>query len=144
MVAQVNAKGARTFLDTNVLVYAEDPIDRVKQQRAQELIVEHRRNKTGVVSLQVLQEFFTSLTGKLKLDAITARRRVEIHAGFHVFQPVVADILAAIDLYFLHRVSYWDALILRAAKQSGCRILLSEDMQHGQVIDGVTIANPFL
>ncbi len=144
MASEVTTKPPRTFFDTNVLVYSEDPIDPAKRARALELTVEHRRQHTGVVSLQVLQEFFNALTGKLKLDAAIARAEVEFYARFHVFQPGVEDVLAAIDLYRLHRVSFWDALILCAAKQSGCRILLSEDMQHGQVIDGVRIVNPFL
>lgn len=144
MASKMTAISPRSFLDTNILVYTEDPIDPVKQQRAQQLVVEHRRNRTGVVSIQVLQEFFTSLTGKLKLDAGFARRRVELHARFQVFQPSVGDILGAIDLHRLHRISSWDALILRAAKGSGCRVLLTEDMQHGQVIDGIRIVNPFL
>lgn len=144
MAPQVSAKGSRTFLDTNILVYAEDPIDPAKQRKAQQLIVELRRNRTGVVSLQVLQEFFTSLTRKLKMDAEFARRRVELHAGFQVFQPAVGDILAAIDLHRLHAISFWDALIIRAAMASGSLTVCTEDMQHGQVISGVRIVNPFL
>jgi len=144
VASQVVVKLPRTFLDTNILVYAEDPIDPVKQQTAQQLIVEHRRHRTGVVSIQVLQECFTSLTGKLKLDAGLARRKVEFHARFQVFQPDVEDVLAAIDLHRLYRFSFWDSLVLHAAKQSGCRLLLSEDLQHCQIVDGVRIVNPFL
>lgn len=144
MASQVKARSGRTFLDTNVLVYAEDPIDPAKKNRAIQLIVEHRRHRTGVVSIQVLQEFFVALTGKLKLDAGIARQKVGFHAGFQVVQPAVEDILAAIDLHRLHRISYWDALIIRAAKRGGCTILLTEDMRHGQAIDGVRIVNPFL
>ena len=65
------------------------------------------------------------------------------HGGVTV-EPTVTDVLAAIDLHRLHRISYWDSLILRCAIQSGCRVLLSEDMQHGQEIDGVRVVNPFL
>ena len=92
----------------------------------------------------MLQEYFVSVTRKLKLDAESARQRVEFFAKFHVAEPTVSDILAAIDLHRLHGFSYWDALVLRMAKQAGCRVLLTEDMQHGQVIDGVEIVNPFL
>ena len=133
----------RTFLDTNVLVYSDDPRDPVKQEKALGLIEDHLRRREGVVSLQVLQEYFVSATSKLKLDSELARQRVEVFAKFHVAAPTVTDILAAIDLHRLHRISYWDALILRSAKQSGCRIVLSEDMQHNRAIDGVTILNPF-
>lgn len=137
-------RGSRTFLDSNVLVYSDDSRDPAKQQTALNLIKIYLRGRTGVVSLQVLQEYFVSATGKLKLDAELARRRVEVFAKFHVSEPTVNDILAAIDLHRLHGFSFWDALILRMAKQAGCRLLLSEDMQHGQEIDGVKIVNPFL
>ncbi len=137
-------KPPRTFLDTNVLVYAEDMDYPIKQRVAKELIFEHLRNKTGVVSLQVLQEFFVNVTKKLKVDVETARFKVEFHSKFHVAEPAVSDILAAIDIHRLHGFSYWDALVLRMAKQTGCRVLLTEDMQHGQEFDGMKIVNPFL
>ncbi|MGA8437146.1 MAG: PIN domain-containing protein [Candidatus Sulfotelmatobacter sp.] len=134
---------ARTFFDTNVLVYADDKAAPAKQRRALDLIAEHRRARTGVVSLQVLQEYFVTVTRKLHLDPRIARRKVELIAEFDVASPEVADILAAIDLHRLNGVSFWDALVLRAAKQTGCSILLSEDMQGNREIDGVQIVNPF-
>ena len=134
---------ARSFFDTNVLVYADDKAAPAKQRRALDLIAEHRRARTGVVSLQVLQEYFVTVTRKLHLDPRIARRKVELIAEFDVASPEVADILAAIDLHRLHGVSFWDALVLRAAKQAGCSILLSEDMQGNREIDGVQIINPF-
>ncbi len=97
-----------------------------------------------MVSLQVLQEYFVCATKKLKLDAGIARNKVEFHSRSDVAEPTVADILAAIDLHRLHGLSFWDALVFRMAKQTGCRVLLSEDMQHGQVIDGVIIVNSFI
>ena len=134
---------ARTFFDTNILVYADDKAAPAKQRRALDLIAEHRRARTGVVSLQVLQEYFVTVTRKLHVDPRIARRKVELIAEFDVASPEVADILAAIDLHRLHVVSFWDALVLRAAKQAGCSILLSEDMQGNREIDGVQIVNPF-
>jgi predicted nucleic acid-binding protein len=133
-----------TFLDTNILVYAEDQSEQVKRKRAVQLILEHKRKRTGVVSLQVLQEFFTTVTRKFKLDLGIARYKVEFHSRFIVGEPTVTDILTAIDIHRIHGFSYWDALILRMAKQTGCRVLLTEDLQHGQVFDGVRIVNPFL
>ena len=146
MASEVSPGGriSRSFLDTNVLVYSDDPRDPAKRLRALSLIEEHLRLRTGVVSLQVLQEYFVSATGKLKLNAELAKQRVEVFAKFHVAEPTVGDILAAIDTHRLHGLSYYDSLILRMAKQSGCRVLLTEDMQHGQVVDGVEIVNPFL
>src|SRR5277367_916970 len=120
---------ARSFFDTNVLIYADDQADPAKQRKALDLVAEHRRSRTGVVSMQVLQEYFVTVTRKLRVDPGIARRKVELLAEFDVAAPEVGDILAAIDLHRLHGLSFWDALILRSAKQAGCRVLLSEDMQ---------------
>ena len=146
MASEVNLPGRapRSFFDTNVLVYSDDPRDPVKQAKAVFLIKDHLRQRTGTVSIQVLQEYFVSATGKLKLGAELAKQRVEVFARFNVAEPKVDDVLAAIDMHRLTRLSLWDTLILRCAKQSGCSILLTEDLQHGQVIDGVRIVNPFL
>jgi predicted nucleic acid-binding protein len=136
--------GPRTFLDTNILVYADDAAHPVKQQKAVSILCEHRKQRTGVVSLQVLQEYFVTATGKLKLDTTIARAQVEYFSGFDVAIAEPKDILAAIDLHRLHNFSFWDSLVLRMAKQAGCRVILTEDLQHGQVIDGVEIVNPFI
>ncbi len=134
----------RAFIDTNILFYTDDPRNPAKQAAAVELIKVHQRGRTGVVSLQVLQEYFSSITDKLKLAAELAKRRVEFFALLHVVEPRVDDLLAAIDIHRLHRLSFWDALIIRSAKMAGCSVLLTEDLQHGQVIDGVRVVNPFL
>jgi len=134
---------ARSFFDTNVLVYADDKAAPAKQRRALDHIVEHRRARTGVVSLQVLQEYFVTITRKLHVESSIARRKVELLAEFHVAAPDVSDILAAIDLHRLHNLSFWDALVIRSAKQSGCTVLFSEDMQHTRDLDGLQIVNPF-
>jgi predicted nucleic acid-binding protein len=134
----------RTFFDSNILLYCDDAANPAKQLRAVELVLEHQRRNTGVVSLQVLQEYFVNSTRKLRVEAALARQKVEVYTRFHVVEPSVSDILAAIDLHRLRGFSYWDALILRCARQAGCSVLLTEDMQHGQVIEGVRIVNPFI
>jgi predicted nucleic acid-binding protein len=98
---------ARSFFDTHVLIYADDKADPAKQQRALDLVVEHRRGRTGVVSLHVLQEYFVTVTRQLQVDARVARRKVELLAEFDVATPEVADILATIDLHRLHRFSFF-------------------------------------
>lgn len=133
----------RSFFDTNILIYTDDKASPAKQRRALSLLEEHRRAGSGVLSLQVLQEYFVTVTRKLGVDSLIARRKVELLAEFDVAVPDVADAQAAIDLHRLHGFSFWDGLILRAAKQSGCRVLLSEDMQDAREIDGVQIMNPF-
>jgi predicted nucleic acid-binding protein len=142
--AEIGTRPPRTFLDTNILLYCDDSAQISKQQRALELVLEHRARRTGVLSLQVLQEYFVSATGKLGLDPALARQKIEAYSRFDVVEPVTADILAAIDFHRLHRISYWDSLVFHCARKSGCRVLLTEDMQHGQEIDGVRIVNPFL
>lgn len=134
----------RSFFDTNVLVYADDKSAPAKQKRAIELVIQHRRAGTGVVSIQVLQEYFVTVTRKLSVDAKIARRKVELLAEFAVATPDVADILAAIDLHRLHGFSFWDGLILRSAKQTGCSVLFTEDLQNMREIDGIRIVNPFV
>ena len=138
-----NKVPVRSFFDTNVLIYADDKATPAKQRRALELLAEHRRAKAGVVSMQVLQEYFVTVTRKLGVDAAIARRKVELLAEFDVAVPDIADVLAAIDLHRLHAYSFWDALVIRSAGQSGCRVLFSEDMQAGREIDGLQIVNPF-
>jgi predicted nucleic acid-binding protein len=133
----------RSFFDTNVLVYSDDDDTPAKQRLARDLIYEHRRGGTGVVSLQVLQEYFVTVTQKLGVASPVARRKVEILSEFDVVVPEVADILAAIDLHRLHGFSFWDALVVRTAKQAGCRVLLSEDLEDGREIDGLQVLNPF-
>jgi predicted nucleic acid-binding protein len=134
---------ARSFFDTNILVYADDGAALAKQERALDLLAQHRRAGTGVVSLQVLQEYFVTVTRKLHIDAHIARRKVELLAEFDVAVVSVPDILAAIDLHRLHGFSFWDALVVQAAKTAGCRVLFSEDLQAARQVDGIHVINPF-
>ncbi len=135
---------SRTFIDTNILLYCDDPTDIGKQNLALKLVIDHLTNASGVVSLQVLQEYFVNATRKLNLDPALARQKVEAYARFEVVEPTISDIFDAIDFQRLHRFSYWDALVLHCARKSGCRVVLTEDLQHGQIVGGVEIVNPFL
>ena len=134
----------RVFFDTNVLVYADDRGAGKKTFVAQALIADALRANRGVVSTQVLQEFFVITTRKLGVPSEAARRKVELLARFDVVPVQLELILGGIDLHRLHGLSFWDALIVRAASTAGCARLLTEDLQHGQVIDGVRVENPFV
>ena len=134
---------ARSFFDTNVLIYGDDGSEPIKQRLATALFAEHRSRRTGVVSLQVLQEYFVVATRKLGIEPLVARRKVELIAELDVATPDVSDILAAIDLHRLHGFSFWDALILRSATLAGCTVLFSEDFQDERQIEGLRIVNPF-
>jgi predicted nucleic acid-binding protein len=133
----------RSFLDTNILIYADDLDAGEKNTAALELLTASMRDGVAVLSTQVLQEYFVVATRKLGVDPVGARRRIELLAHADVVRIDVPDIFAAIDLHRLHSLSFWDALIVRAASVGGCARVLSEDMQHDAVIDGVRIENPF-
>ena len=133
----------RVFVDTNVLVYADDLDAGDKRERARALLAEVLREQNGVLSTQVLQEFFVVTTRKLAVAPALARRKVELLATLDVVTIQISHILQAIDLHRLHSLSFWDGLILACAAASGCTRLWSEDMQDGAVIAGVRIENPF-
>jgi predicted nucleic acid-binding protein len=133
----------RCFVDSNILLYADDRSAGPKRERARELIEEVMNAGTGVLSLQVLQEYFAVATKKLGVPAAGARQRIELLSLLDVVILGVEDVLAAIDLHRLHQFSIWDALVIRAALNAGCRVLYSEDLQDGRRIDGLEIVNPF-
>jgi predicted nucleic acid-binding protein len=133
----------RSFLDTNVLVYTDDEDSPEKKQRALELFAALRRQRTGVLSTQVLQEYFVTATRKLGVGAEVARRKTEIFGRLHLVNLGLEDVLGAIDLLRLHQLSFWDALVVRAALVSGCSRLLSEDFQAGRRFDRLEVVNPF-
>jgi predicted nucleic acid-binding protein len=133
----------RTFVDTNVLVYADDRSAKEKGKRARAVLHELMTSRAGVLSIQVLHEYFAVATRKLGVSAEIARRKIELLSTLDVVRPDVADVLAAIDLTRLRSISFWDALIVRAAENAGCSVLLSEDLQDGEVISGVRVRNPF-
>jgi len=133
----------RSFLDTNVLVYADAGDEPVKQERALSLISEHRLAGSGVVSTQVLQEYANVALRKLGLQAALVRERLCFYARFEVVTTTPALIADALDLHTLRGVSFYGALIVQAAIAGGCACLLSEDLQDGAVLGGVRVANPF-
>jgi predicted nucleic acid-binding protein len=139
----MNVDKRLAFFDTNVLVYGDDHAKPEKRSRANALIAEHSRRKTFVISLQVLQEYFATLTRKLGVEAQVAQRQVQILAQERVVRFHERDIIAAIELHRLNRISFWDALIVHAARLCGASVLYSEDFQHGAVVAGVRVENPF-
>jgi predicted nucleic acid-binding protein len=134
----------RVFIDTNVIVYADDLDAGAKRERAREILQQVLIDGNGVVSTQVLQEFFVAATRKLGVAPEIARRKVELLARLDVVTIEPSLILDAIDLHRLHPISFWDALIVQSAVASGCRRLLTEDLQSGRNIGGVQIENPFV
>jgi predicted nucleic acid-binding protein len=138
------AEGVLTFFDTNIFIYTDDRSSPEKQDVAITLFAAHLRNGTAVVSLQVLQEYFAAATRKLRLPAETAQRKVEIMARCRVVRLETSDVIKAIELHRLSQISFWDALIVHAARSAGATVLYSEDLQSDSIIGGVRIVNPFL
>lgn len=132
----------RAFFDTNILVYADDLAAGAKRERAMVVLDEHIRAGLAVVSTQVLQEFYAITTRKLGVAPEVARHKVAVLGRLDLVQVDLDLILAAIDVQRLRQVSFWDALIVRAASVAGCRVLFSEDLQDGRVIDDLRVENP--
>lgn len=139
------AQDAPMFVDTNVLAYAHDRSEAAKQPVAAALLESLWESRSGALSTQVLQEFYVVVTRKFKPPLGRDRAR-ELVAGYGEWQVVEVDvpmIVASSDLEERHRLSFWDALIIEAARRAGAGRLLSEDLQPGRRIAGVTIENPF-
>ena len=134
---------ARRFLDTNLLVYTDDAADRRRSRIAMAEVEAAITSREGVISTQVLQEYFSVTTRKLGTDPGIARRWLQLFATLEVVQIDVEMILGATDLHRLHGLSFWDALIIQAAGRAGCEVLLTEDLQAGRSIAGVRITDPF-
>jgi predicted nucleic acid-binding protein len=136
----------KVFVDSNILVYAHDADAGDKQRIAANAVSEILDARSGVLSLQVLQEFYSTVTRKLR-SAVARDVARELLRGYSswIIQPLTAeDVVAASFLEQRHQLSFWDALIVQAALLAGARTLLSEDLQHGRSIDGVTVDNPFI
>ncbi|MDD9986841.1 MAG: PIN domain-containing protein [Spirochaetaceae bacterium] len=133
------------FVDTNVLVYRYDASDPVKQARADAWYLHLWRRRCGRLSFQVLQEMYATLTRKLK-PGIARSKAQRIVRALQAWQPITVDLSVlerAWNLQERHSLSWWDALIVAAAQLGACRVLLTEDLQHGQVFGGVCVIDPF-
>jgi len=141
----MSAELTRQFLDTNVLVYAHDRSAGEKYRRAVHLVEELATRKNGALSIQVLQEFFVTVTDRLPkpLAVRDAAAIVSDLGALLTLAPGVTDVLAAIDMHDRLQVSFWDAMILRSASVLRCALVWSEDLAHGRRYDDVEVRNPF-
>ncbi len=133
------------FVDTNVLVYARDAAHPRKQEQAAEWMAHLWRTRIGRLSFQVLQEFYVTVTAKLRPGMKTKTARTEVRAlmswdPIAAGTPVVEGAWVVQDRYGL---SWWDALIVSAAQAAGCGFLLTEDLQDGQALGDVRVVDPF-
>jgi predicted nucleic acid-binding protein len=133
----------RCFIDTNVMVYADSGDEPVKQRIALTLLNQLRLNQKGVLSTQVLTEYCNVALNKLKLPHADIREQMQFWQQYEVVQVTQDIIHAGLDLHQTRSIGYFDALIVAAAKTSGCTVLYSEDMNAGEMVNGVRIVNPF-
>ena len=135
----------RVFIDTNVFVYLFDRDAPEKRGRARELVARESQDGPLVISTQVLQEFYVSVTRKLgrPLPEQQAEAATRELAALDVVEVDSGIVLRSIAAARRHKLSLWDALIVEAARARGCARLLTEDLQHGQRFGPLTIENPF-
>jgi len=134
---------SKAFLDTNVLAYASDADSPGKQRIARELMASLARSASACVSTQVLQEFYVTATRKLGVEPLQAKRILRTFRGMEIVTVEPDDVEHAVDGSILWQMSFWDALIIVAARKSHCGVVYTEDLSDGQTIDGIEIRNPF-
>ena len=132
------------FVDTNVWLYAYDGSE-WRQPTALKLLESLAGRGNGCVSVQVMQEFAVNAlrASKLAMSTAEVQEALEVMADWTVHRPAATDVSQAVAIAARHQLSFWDAMIVLSARQLGCAILWTEDLGDGQVIEGVTIKNPF-
>jgi predicted nucleic acid-binding protein len=133
------------FVDSNILVYANDRSEKMKHERAKQILFDGISKQDIAVSTQVLSEFYVTVTKKIKikLPMDIAKKEIELLRTIEIVEIDFNLIIQAINISTKNNLSYWDALILSAAQKARCTILYSEDLSTGQTMDTVTIINPF-
>ncbi|MBN1568057.1 MAG: PIN domain-containing protein [Acidobacteria bacterium] len=141
----MSAPSGYQFVDTNVLVYAHDTSAGAKHERAARLLEESWESRLCCLSIQVLQEFYVSITRKVAhpLESSAAAQIITDLSVWRVHVPGVNDVLAAIEIQRRFDLAFWDAMILQSAVRLRCEIVWSEDLNSGQIYDSVRAVNPF-
>ena len=141
----MNDEPARQFVDSNILVYAYDLAQGEKHTQAKALLLSLWESGLGCASVQVLQEFYVNVTRKsdFPLSPEDASQVIQDFSDWSVYRPGIKDVVSAIELHRRYQISFWDAMVLQSARQSGCSILWSEDLSHRQEYGGVKVVNPF-
>jgi predicted nucleic acid-binding protein len=133
------------FVDTNLLVYRRDRSEREKQPRAEAWMAFLWNERAGRLSMQVINEYYVTVTQKLKPGLKRGSARDEIRSLL-AWRPVPTDLQTLEGAWRIqdrYRLSFWDSLIVSAALVADCRYLLTEDLQEGQVFDSLRVVNPF-
>jgi predicted nucleic acid-binding protein len=134
------------FVDTNILIYAHDRSTGIKHDRARQLIEGLWTSGNGVLSTQVLQELCVNLRRKVarRLPSEEIRRLIQDYLSWEIVVNTGEAIVQALDIEARYKTSFWDALVLQAAEQSGAAVLYSEDLATGQNYGSIHVVNPLL
>jgi predicted nucleic acid-binding protein len=135
---------SKVFIDTNILIYSIDTAVPSKQQTARELLKSLNNKNLGVISTQVLQEFFVAATKKLGVEPLLAKEIMHSLCNFETVGISPEIIMQAVDCSVLNKVSFWDSLIVVSAEHANCECVWTEDLNADQIIRGVRIVNPFV
>jgi predicted nucleic acid-binding protein len=136
---------AKIFIDTNVLVYAHDLDAGRKQLTAQDVLFGLRQDRSGALSMQVLQEFYNTVTRKLASPLSKEKARAIVEDFSHwCIETTPEEIKRAFQIEDEAQINFWDAMIIAAAIKSGASLILSEDLNPGQIIAGIQIESPFV
>jgi predicted nucleic acid-binding protein len=134
----------RSFIDINILIYAEANDDLAKQRAALALLKQLKATASGVLSTQVLQEYCNVCLKKLKLSQAHIRAQLDVYEQFEVVQVTPAIIRAGLDVQQTRSIGFYDAIVRASAQVAGCALMYSEDMNAGEMVDGVRVVNPFV
>ena len=136
---------AKIFIDTNVLIYAHDKDADRKHSIALALVKDFWERRTGVLSNQVLQEFYIGVTRKIKnpIAQAEAREILRAYICWSIKENTPLSVIRATEIEEKDRISFWDALVIVAAYEAKCEKILTEDLNAGQIIEGIVIENPF-
>ena len=133
----------RFFIDSNIIIYANDRSAEDKQSKAIEIITTCMKSQNAVLSIQVLQEYANVALKDLQQDSAVVLRQLKLLEAFPIIAPTAKMVRRSVELRQSYRISFWDASIIAAAEKGDCDCLLSEDLNAGQYYSGIQILNPF-
>ncbi len=139
----MNSIVSKIFIDTNILVYTLDKRHEARQQKARKVLKKTASSHQPVISTQVIKEFYVVATAKLGADQIIIKNIIHNFRNMEIVNNDLELIEQAIDISVLSRLSFWDSLIIAAAEKARCEIILSEDLNPGQLYRGGAVLNPF-
>ncbi|MEZ4773271.1 MAG: PIN domain-containing protein [Bacteroidia bacterium] len=134
----------KVFLDTNFLIYCFSSDEPDKQKKCLDILIKEKAKKSFVLSTQVLNEFAAVMIKKYQVSALAVKEIIQDFSEFETVKIDIPQISDAIDIHILNQLSFWDSLIISAAKSANCTTIYTEDLQHNQKIGNVRISNPFI